>query len=198
MFCSDYWSTPLTLNLLTTTIVAPPSNASKWQLGFNSAFKGLIKQLPVGGTLLVGHLNEALRYKTECHSSIPGVVIGLFHWHNPSGCTMDLVSTQPLTEMSYWRVKAASALAWHPYYPHVPNVSKSGRLNVHRECFTFTSFSEYDPVADDAYRLCNPTSGTIWWASQRVGVTWIGANLHNKTRVTGGEVTECAGPGVNN
>ena len=30
----------LTLNLLTTTIVAPPSNASKWQMGFNSAFKG--------------------------------------------------------------------------------------------------------------------------------------------------------------
>ena len=32
----------LTLNLLTTTIVAPPSNAIKWQMGFNSAFKGLI------------------------------------------------------------------------------------------------------------------------------------------------------------
>ena len=32
----------LTLNLLTTTIVAPPSNASKWQMGFNSAFKGLM------------------------------------------------------------------------------------------------------------------------------------------------------------
>jgi hypothetical protein len=31
----------LTHNLLTTTIVAPPSNASKWQMGFNSAFKGL-------------------------------------------------------------------------------------------------------------------------------------------------------------
>jgi hypothetical protein len=32
----------LTLTLLTSTIVAPPSNASKWQMGFNSAFKGLI------------------------------------------------------------------------------------------------------------------------------------------------------------
>jgi len=32
---------PLTLNQLKTTIVAPPSNASKWQMGFNSAFKGL-------------------------------------------------------------------------------------------------------------------------------------------------------------
>jgi len=33
----------LTLNLLTTTIVAPPSNASKGQMGFNSVFKGLRK-----------------------------------------------------------------------------------------------------------------------------------------------------------
>jgi hypothetical protein len=35
----------LTLNLLTTTIVAPPNNTSKWQMGFNSAFKGLIMLL---------------------------------------------------------------------------------------------------------------------------------------------------------
>jgi len=34
----------LTLNLLTTTIVAPPSNASKWQMGFNSTFKRLMGQ----------------------------------------------------------------------------------------------------------------------------------------------------------
>jgi len=32
----------LTLNLLMTTIVAPPHNASKWQMGFNLAFKGLM------------------------------------------------------------------------------------------------------------------------------------------------------------
>jgi hypothetical protein len=31
----------LTLNLLMTIIVASPSNASKWQVGFNSAFRGL-------------------------------------------------------------------------------------------------------------------------------------------------------------
>ena len=35
----------LTLNLLTTTIVEPPSNASKWQMGFNSAFKGVMIEL---------------------------------------------------------------------------------------------------------------------------------------------------------
>jgi preprotein translocase subunit SecE len=35
----------LTLNLLTSTIVAHPSKASKWQMGFNSAFKGLTKKI---------------------------------------------------------------------------------------------------------------------------------------------------------
>ena len=36
---APFWTLrTLTLNLLTTTIVAPPSNASKWQMGFNSAF----------------------------------------------------------------------------------------------------------------------------------------------------------------
>ena len=32
--------------------------------------------------------------------SIPDGVVGFFHWHNPSGRTMALGSTQPLTEMS--------------------------------------------------------------------------------------------------
>ena len=41
LYLSDFNET-LTLNLLTTTIVAPPSNAIKWQMGFNSAFKELI------------------------------------------------------------------------------------------------------------------------------------------------------------
>jgi len=36
----------LTLNLLT-AIVAPPSNASKWQMGFNSAFKGLMELMSI-------------------------------------------------------------------------------------------------------------------------------------------------------
>ena len=38
---SPQYITTLTLKLLTTTILAPPSNASKWQMGFNSAFKGM-------------------------------------------------------------------------------------------------------------------------------------------------------------
>ena len=34
--------------------------------------------------------------------SISDDVIGVFQWHNPSGRTMALGSTQPLTEMSTW------------------------------------------------------------------------------------------------
>jgi hypothetical protein len=41
--------------------------------------------------------------------------VGIFHWHNPFGCTMALGSTQPLTEMSTrrisWGVKAAGDMA---------------------------------------------------------------------------------------
>jgi hypothetical protein len=36
----------LTLILLTCTIGRAPNNASKWQMGFNSAFKGLRNGLP--------------------------------------------------------------------------------------------------------------------------------------------------------
>jgi len=53
--------------------------------------------------------------------SIPDGVIGIFHWHNPSGRTMALGSTQPLTEMSTrniswgWRrpVRRADNLTTH-------------------------------------------------------------------------------------
>ena len=52
----------LTLNLLTTTIVAPPSNDSKWQMGFNSAFKGLIVKLKV----------KQSRYRPRVAQRVPG------------------------------------------------------------------------------------------------------------------------------
>jgi hypothetical protein len=54
----------------------------------------------------VAQLFEALRYK-------PDGVTGIFHWNNPSGRTMALGLTQPLTEMStrniYWGAKLAGA-----------------------------------------------------------------------------------------
>ena len=45
----------------------------------------------------------------EVAGSIPVGVIGIFHRRNPSGRTMTLGSTHPLTEMSTWEVKAANA-----------------------------------------------------------------------------------------
>ena len=60
-------------------------------------------------TVLKGHCATSRKVA----GSIPDGVIGIFHWHNPSGRTMTLESTQPLTEMSTrnvsWRVKAAGA-----------------------------------------------------------------------------------------
>jgi len=54
-----------------------------------------------GGGHAVAQLVEALRYKSEgVVGSIPDGVIGVFHWRNPSGHTMALGLTQPLTEMS--------------------------------------------------------------------------------------------------
>jgi hypothetical protein len=61
----------------------------------------------------VVQLVEALRYKPEGHSVIPDCVIGIFHGRNPSGHTMALGMTQPLTELGTrnisWRVRVASA-----------------------------------------------------------------------------------------
>jgi len=65
--------------------------------------------------------------------SIRDGVIGIFHWHNPSGRTMALGLTQPLSEMSTrnisWGVKVAGAWGW-PYHLHVPTVWKSGNLQL--------------------------------------------------------------------
>jgi len=52
---------------------------------------------------------------------------------NPSGRTMVLGSTHPLTDMSSriisWGVKAAGAWCWQPYHLHVSNFMESGNLN---------------------------------------------------------------------
>jgi len=48
----------------------------------------------------VAQLVEALRYKPEVAGSIPDGVTGIFRGRNPSGRTMTLGLTQPLTEMS--------------------------------------------------------------------------------------------------
>ena len=66
--------------------------------------------------------------------SISDGVNGIFHWRNPSGLTLALYSTQPLTEMStrniFCGVKADGAHGRQPYNLHVPTVMKSGRLSL--------------------------------------------------------------------
>ena len=66
--------------------------------------------------------------------SIPDGIIGIFHWHIPSGRTVVLGSTQPPTEMSTrnisWGIKAAGVWSWQPYHHHVPTVLKSVSLNL--------------------------------------------------------------------
>jgi hypothetical protein len=78
---------------------------------------------------VLAQLIEALRYKPEGS----GFDSRWCPWHNHSGCTMVLGSTQPLTEMSTrnisWGVMAACAQSW-PYHLHVPNVLKSESLNL--------------------------------------------------------------------
>jgi len=50
---------------------------------------------------------------SQFEGSVPDGVTEIFHLHNPSGCTIALGSTQPLTEMSTrnisWGVNAAGA-----------------------------------------------------------------------------------------
>jgi hypothetical protein len=82
--------------------------------------------------------------------SIPDDVTGIFHWHNHSGRTMALDSTQPLTEISTrnisWGVKAAGAWGWQYYHLHMPTVfvwdpqpprTLRACPDLYRDCFNF-------------------------------------------------------------
>jgi hypothetical protein len=107
--------------------VKSPNNTRKWQMGFNSTFKGLTREdilykcisggqsgnetdhfVSTSGffvpllSIIPGHavaqLVEAVRYRPEGRGF--NCVIGIFHWHIPSGRTMALWLIQPLTEIS--------------------------------------------------------------------------------------------------
>jgi len=86
--------------------------------------------------------------------SIPDDVVGIFHWHNPSGLTVALGLTRTVTEMRTrdvsWGVKAAGVWGWQLYHLHVPVVSESGslkllepsgpKIGLHKDCFTFYTY----------------------------------------------------------
>src|SRR5215475_3916071 len=67
---------PLTINLLMTTIFAPPSNASKWQMGFNSAFKGCMKNQQIH-QLFIQFINYVwhLLHVSALHSHLQGTFV---------------------------------------------------------------------------------------------------------------------------
>jgi hypothetical protein len=58
--------------------------------------------LPLIHSCILLDIHVRMHYATnrQVAGSIPDGVIGIFQCHNPSGRTMDLGSTQPLTEMS--------------------------------------------------------------------------------------------------
>ena len=77
---------------------------------------------------VVAQLVEALRYKPE------GRGFDSRWCHNPSGRTMALGLTQPLTEISArnisWWVKFAGVLGWQSCHLNVLIILKSGSLNL--------------------------------------------------------------------
>jgi hypothetical protein len=83
-------------------------------------------QGPRGGAVGWGTALQAERSQVR----FPIVSLVFFYWHNSSGRTMALGLTQPLTEMSTRKVKAAGLLGWKLYHLHVPIVLKSGSLNL--------------------------------------------------------------------
>jgi hypothetical protein len=56
-------------------------------------------------------LFEALRYSRKVAGSIPDSVIGIFNRHFPSGSTMVLGLSQPLTEMSTGNISLGGNVA---------------------------------------------------------------------------------------
>jgi hypothetical protein len=68
----------LTLNLLTWTIWRAPTNASKWRMRFNSAFKGLKILL-----ITCGLYPEYTKISREVY------ILLIFLWSHPDFCSME-------------------------------------------------------------------------------------------------------------
>ena len=86
--------------------------------------------------------------------SIPDGVTVIFHGRNPSGRTMALGWTQPLTEMSTSNIswggglKAAGAQGWQPCHLHVSIVMKSARLRLQETAGPVQGLQKLYPYVD--------------------------------------------------
>jgi hypothetical protein len=58
-----------------------------------------LRELHMTSGYAVAQLVEALRYTSAGRGFDSRGINGIFHWHNPSGRTMTMGLTQPLTEM---------------------------------------------------------------------------------------------------
>ena len=160
-------------------------------MGFNSGFKGLIVSNCINRGPAVAQLVEALRYKPEGRGFYSNS-IRIFHLHNPSGRTMALGLTQPLTEMSTrntsWGVKGGRCVGLTTLPPSCADCPEiwepqtSGTLRVclglQWDCFTFLSlilkFWQWADFHETLYERYT-TRGlhflnsliTKWWTRER-------------------------------
>jgi hypothetical protein len=115
-----------------------------------------------GDIVLVAYLCGGTRWRSwsrHCATSwkvaglIPDCVIGIFHWHNPSGHTMALGSTQPLTEMSTRNISWGGKGGWcvgltlppsctdcHEIWELQPPGTLWACSGLYRDCFTSTFY----------------------------------------------------------
>jgi hypothetical protein len=128
-----------------------------------------ILRIKINEELAVAQLVEALCSNRKVAGSIPEGVIGIFYWHNPSGRTMALGLTQPLTEMStrsmyihiyiYTRGSADTSLARHTSRCRRTESIVSLETGVH-SCAELQDFSCYRDWKEACQATC--AISTTW------------------------------------
>ena len=102
----------------------------KWAFGRHIGCPAAIYRDFTQSTRLLRHCDKSRKVAV----SIPTGVLDTFHWHNPSGRTVILRSTQPLTEMSTmdlpWGAKAAGAYGWQHGHFMCRLSANHGSLNL--------------------------------------------------------------------
>jgi hypothetical protein len=83
---------------VTMTATAPQISACDWLTDINALRLIIYMHIVPWGTQWRSCLRHCATSRMVA-GSIPDGVIEIFHWHNPSGRTMALRSTQPLTEI---------------------------------------------------------------------------------------------------
>jgi hypothetical protein len=135
-------STYLTLNLLTTTIVAPPSNASKWQMGFNSAFKGLN-----------AFVCSAI-FGRVCHCKISA----------KCGCSVTTAQEVPptATSKSGQRRQTAFEMWWHKRRNQISSFAETDGSILNRRGRQFSRLLAAEVCASALVMLDTPRSEVVW------------------------------------